>query len=90
MKFAPKKIESWHKTCVSTVGIIAIVGTAATLCWAKLAQPEIQKQIDITVAPMKETLEYICFIEMENLNDSQINHANKRYFAARAAKKPTP
>jgi hypothetical protein len=58
MKITPDKWEYWHTVCSAIVAIAVV----ASLAWANLAEPRIDKKIDQKVDPIvekiNEALEY--------------------------------
>ena len=61
--------------------ILAAAGVTA-LCWRLLAEPCVQRQIDKSVNPVVDVLEYQNFLMMQTLTDEQIQKAERSYIAA--------
>ena len=79
MKLYPKKLEAWH----TIGGIIIAASTIAGLAWANLAEPRIDKKIDVKLTPFMErvdrALEYNNCLHMASMSDEQLKNANKLY-----------
>jgi hypothetical protein len=65
--------------------ILAVAGVVA-LCWGQLAEPRIDRKISAAITPIQDAVEYQCFLMMSKMTDDEIKAADRRYFAAKAAK----
>jgi len=72
------KIVMSTKICGAILAVAAVVG----LCWQLLAEPAVQRQIDATVNPVVDVLEYQTFLMMQGMSNEQIQKAEESYIAS--------
>jgi hypothetical protein len=86
MKLRPDKIEAWHKIA----GAILTFAAVASLAWANLAEPRVDKKIDAKLNPFMErvdqALEYNNCLHMASMTPEQIAKTNELYKQCRLAK----
>jgi len=66
--------------------IIGIVLTGTTFAWCKFAIPEIDKRINAAQKPVVQALEFQNFLMMENMPDSLVERAEKKYLISQRGK----
>ena len=65
--------------------ILAAAGVTA-LCWRLMAEPCVQRQIDKSLNPVVDVLEYQTYLMMQNLTDEQLKKADESYVATKRAR----
>ena len=77
-----KAVDRVGKIC----GAILALAAVFAMCWKMMAEPQIQGQIDKSLNPVVDVLEYQTYLMMQTLDNEQLERAERGYLQSKKMK----